>query len=129
MMLNLAKGDDFSVCVCVCTSGDLLNRPRFQFHASEFDRGGGGENGGEREREKGSLAGNVPSGRTDGKDGGMEGGRRAGKRTKYAGRKCIPTSAKDAPEQSELFSFSFLSFIQLSCAKTRCSAKIRRWND
>lgn len=26
--------------LCVCMSGDLLNRPRFQFHASEFDRGG-----------------------------------------------------------------------------------------
>lgn len=37
-----------SVCACVCVlarahvSGDLLNRPRFQFHASEFDGGGGG---------------------------------------------------------------------------------------
>lgn len=33
--------------LCVCMSGDLLNRPWFQFHASEFDRGG------ERDREKG----------------------------------------------------------------------------
>lgn len=52
MMLNLAKGEDF--CVCVCMSGDLLNRPWFQFHASEFDRGEerdrGRERGGARER-------------------------------------------------------------------------------
>lgn len=27
--------------VCVCTSGDLLNRPWFQFHASEFDKSEG----------------------------------------------------------------------------------------
>lgn len=40
-------------------SRDLLNRPRFQFHASEFDSGG--------ERE--SLAGNIPSGRRDGRRG------------------------------------------------------------
>ena len=40
-------------CVCVYTSGDLLNRPRFQFHASEFDGGG------ERWREEGEGEGEV----------------------------------------------------------------------
>lgn len=48
MVLNLAKGKCMCVCVrvrvCVHESelGDLLNRPWFQFHASEFDGGGGG---------------------------------------------------------------------------------------
>lgn len=72
--------------LCVCMSGDLLNRPWFQFHASEFDRGE--ERGGERERvregERGSLVSNVPSGRTA---KGWRDGRREVKGEKEAGRK------------------------------------------
>lgn len=69
MMLNLAKGEDF--CVCVCTSGDLLNRPRFQFHASEFDRGR--ERGRETEREGPQPVMFPQGGRTKGwREGGKE---------------------------------------------------------
>lgn len=77
MMLNLAKGEDFSVCVCV--SGDLLIRPRFQFHASEFDRGG------EREEREGPSPVMFPQG------GRAKGGRE--KRGRSTGRKFIPTFA------------------------------------
>ena len=63
--------------MCVCTSGDLLNRPRFQFHASEFDRGGGGrERRRERERErKGPQPVMFPQG---GRTKRMEGWKEAG---------------------------------------------------
>lgn len=42
-----------SVCLCACVSRDLLNRPRFQFHAPEFDGGGGGR----LRKEEGGLGG------------------------------------------------------------------------
>lgn len=74
MVLNLAKGED--VCVCAYTSGDLLNRLWFQFHASEFDRGDGGG---------GSLASNVPSGWRGWKEGGGGEREEAGKRTEHGG--------------------------------------------
>lgn len=50
----------------MCASGDLLNRPWFQFHASEFDRGG------ETERE-GPQPVMFPQGERT--KGGKEGGR------------------------------------------------------
>ena len=69
------------MCVCACET-DLLNRPRFQFHASEFDSR---TREGEREiKRRKSPASNVPPGHRDremegGRDGGrggeMEGGR------------------------------------------------------
>lgn len=70
MMLNLAKGEDF--CMCVCMSRDLLNRPWFQFHASEFDR--------ERERER------VPSQLCSLRADERRDGRREVKGEKEAGR-------------------------------------------
>lgn len=87
MVLNLAKEECVCVCVCarVCASepGDLLNRPRFQFHASEFDGGGGGR----LKKEEGR---------------GGEGAKRRGRRRKRWRRRVPQDGEMEVTEEGQL---------------------------